>query len=159
MDATMDATDPTDVTPLPELASQPGCVNAVPAIATETGFRLLTMRAFQTPPDPPAFAWIDQRLFRTPERQTRHGLFFGVAFRPEIMDWLIKNVGRPSEHADGKARRNPNWPALRWRSEERRWEDETLTTEWFVDVEFTDDAGRRAFLDAWSDRLSGRYNG
>jgi hypothetical protein len=148
-----------DASPLMELREQPGCVNAVPARVSAKGFDLLTMRAFHHESDPFAFAWIDQRIFRTPERLTRHGLFFGVAFRPEIMSWLIEKLGRPSEHGDGKSRRNPNWPSTSWRCESRQWDDDTRTDEWFVDVVFPTEALGAAFLARWSDRLAGRYDG
>ena len=145
--------------PLSELAHQPGCVNAVPAIARPDGFGLLVLRAFHNEPDPPAYAWIDQRIFRTPDRLTRHGMFFGVAFRPEIMSWLIERLGRPSEAGDGKARRNPQWPITSWSSEPRHWEDDTRTTEWSVDVAFSSAETLRAFRTHWSARLAGRIDG
>ncbi|MEK4032210.1 hypothetical protein WOA01_04115 [Methylocystis sp. IM2] len=53
-----------------------GCVNAVPAHSIPMGFRLLALRCFHNDPDPPAFAWINQRIFRAPDRLSRHGLSF-----------------------------------------------------------------------------------
>src|SRR5271170_4473455 len=71
-------------------------VHAVPAQWLECGFRLLVLRELRAENEPPAFAWIEQHLLRTPQRLTRHGLFFGLAFRPEIMAWLSEHLGRPS---------------------------------------------------------------
>ena len=67
-------------------------VHAVPAQWLECGFRLLILRELRTENEPPAFAWIEQHLLRTPQRLTRHGLFFGMAFRPEIMAWLSEHL-------------------------------------------------------------------
>jgi hypothetical protein len=57
-------------------------VHAVPAQWLERGFRLLILRELHTEKEPPAFAWIEQRLLRTPQRLTRHGLFLEGPFCP-----------------------------------------------------------------------------
>lgn len=136
-----------------------GCVNAVPASWSPKGFRLLALRCFHSDTDPPAFAWIDQRIFRTPDRLSRHGLFFGAAFRPEIMDWLIVRLGRPSSRDGGEARRNPDWPSVVWRGVERIWPDEARTTEWFLDVGFASEDASNAFRERWRARLAGGTDG
>lgn len=146
-------------TPLSATAAlelEAGCMNPVPAQMLDCGFRLLVLRCFHKEHEPPAFAWIDQRIFRTPERFNRHGLFFGVAFRPEIMAWLIERLGRPSLRDDGKPRRNPQWPTVIWRGAERLWPDDTQTTEWRLDVTFADETSWDAFRERWRDRLSVR---
>jgi hypothetical protein len=132
-----------------------GCVNAVPALWLPKGFRLLTLRCFHNDPEPPAFAWIDQRIFRAPDRLSRHGLFFGAAFRPEVMDWLIARVGRPSFRGGDEHRRNPDWPIVSWRSAERAWPDETRTTEWSIQVGFVTEDLANAFREHWRERLAG----
>ncbi|MGJ0503429.1 MAG: hypothetical protein ACR65X_06720 [Methylocystis sp.] len=137
------------------LLESASCVNAVPALRIPMGFRLLTLRCFHNDPDPPSFAWLDQRIFRTPERMGRHGLFFGAAFRPEIMDWLIAHVGRPSARESGKPLRNPDWPQVVWRRTERVWPDATRTTEWSIEVVFAGEALANAFRERWRERLYG----
>lgn len=134
------------------------CIHAVPAQWLERGFRLLTLRELHAEATPPAFAWIEQRLLRTPERLGRHGLYFGNAFRPEIMAWLIAHLGRPSvrDNDDGPARRNTSWPELAWHSETREWPEGFRTTEWFVDVTFPEEAHWTVFRQHWLDRLLGR---
>ena len=112
-------------------------VHAVPAQWLECGFRLLILRELRTENEPPAFAWIEQHLLRTPQRLTRHGLFFGMAFRPEIMAWLSEHLGRPSlREGTGKPSRNPLWPNSGWYGEPRLWPGDIHTIEWFVDVAF-----------------------
>lgn len=140
------------------LQESAGCVNAVPALSVPMGFRLLALRCFHNDPDPPAFAWLNQRIFRTPDRMGRHGLFFGAAFRPEIMDWLIARVGRPSSRESGKPQRNPDWPTILWRSAERAWPDDTHTTEWSIEVVFASADVANAFRERWRERLSGGFD-
>jgi hypothetical protein len=135
------------------LQQEAGCINAVPAQLRERGFRLLILRAFRKESEPPAFAWIEQQLFRTPERLGRHGLFFGSAFRPEIVTWLSERLGRPSVRDNGRPRRNPRWPIVSWRGEDRLWADGAQTTEWFVDVIFNDDESWTDFRQCWRERL------
>ncbi|MFO1124200.1 MAG: hypothetical protein U1E25_02195 [Methylocystis sp.] len=136
------------------LQESSGCVNAVPALSIPKGFRLLALRCYHNDPEPPAFAWLNQRIFRTPERIGRHGLYFGVAFRPEIMDWLIARVGRPSSRESGKPQRNPEWPSIIWQSAERVWPDNMRTTEWSIDVVFASEDAASAFRARWRERLS-----
>lgn len=152
-------------TPSPTLASaasalmqDAACINALPALWLPHGFRLLVLRQFHKQNEPPAFAWIGQRLLRTPERLSRHGLFFGNAFRPEIMTWLTERFGRPSVRENNKAHRNLYWPTVSWICEERLWPDDVRTTEWFVDVVFSDEESSNAFRERWRERLLGRYD-
>jgi hypothetical protein len=131
-------------------------IHAIPAMANACGFRLLVLREFRQDAAPPAFALIEQRLLRTPERKNRHGLSFAAAFRPEIMDWLIAQLGRPSLHAPaGQAYRNPRWPSLTWHAEDRSWPDGLKTVEWFAEVTFADEASWAAFEARWRGRLLG----
>jgi hypothetical protein len=134
------------------------CVNAVPALPIPMGFRLLALRCFHNDPDPPAFARINQSIFRAPERLSRHGLHFGAAFRPEIMDWLIAHLGRPSSREAGKPRRNPKWPNIIWRSTERTWPENSHTTEWSIEVVFASEDSADAFREHWRVRLSGGFD-
>lgn len=128
----------------------------MPAQLLERGFRLLALRQVHAEGAPPAFALIDQRILRRPERLSRHAVFFAGTFLPEIMAWLGEHLGRPAQHdADGKAQRNPRWPALSWRSGERSWPDGTRTTEWLVEAAFQDAASWAAFRERWSARLDG----
>ncbi len=141
------------------LQESAGSVNAVPASSIPMGFQLLALRCFHNDPDPPAFAWINQRIFRAPDRLSRHGLFFGAAFRPEVMDWLIARLGRPSFRSGDEPRRNPDWPIVGWRSAERAWPDETRTTEWSIEVGFATEDFANAFRERWRERLSGGFEG
>lgn len=137
--------------PLPQ---QVAAIHAVPAQVLSCGFRLLILREIRTEKDPPAFAWIEQNLFRTPQRLSRHGLSFANAFLPEIVTWLSETLGRPTLHAStGEPCRNPHWPVLTWRGENRLWPQDVKTVEWFVDVIFYDDASWSAFRQRWRDRL------
>lgn len=134
-------------------------IHAVPARWLECGFRLLILRELRTENEPPAFAWIEQLLLRTPQRLTRHGLFFGLAFRPEIMAWLSEHLGRPSlREGTGKPYRNPLWPVSAWHGEPRPWPGGTQTIEWFVDVVFQDQASWTAFRQRWHGRLMGKVD-
>ncbi len=131
-------------------------INAVPAQLQPRGFRLLVMREFRSGDTPPAFAYIAQTMLRRPERGSRHGVSFSHAFRPDIMDWLIARLGRPSQRDPaGVPRRNPRWPQLAWHAEPRTWADGAKTVEWFADVEFTDDATWHTFANEWKARLEG----
>ncbi len=131
-------------------------VQAVPSQWLEQGFRLLTLREFRNVTAPPAFAWIEQRLLRAPQRLGRHGLFFANTFRPEIMAWLSQQLGRPSIRMDdGHAHRNARWPAMAWHGEDRVWPDGARTVEWFVDVTFPQQASWIAFQRQWCSRLMG----
>lgn len=131
-------------------------IQAVPSLYLEQGFRLLTLREFRSDNAPSAFAWIEQRLLRTPQRLGRHGLFFANTFRPELVAWLTQELGRPSIRMDaGEACRNTLWPALRWSSEDRAWPDGTQTVEWFVDVIFPHKTSWIAFEQRWRRRLMG----
>ena len=95
-------------------------IHAVAAGRMANGFRLLVLREFRSDIAPPAFALIEQHLLRSPERKNRHGVSFASTFRPEIMDWLIAELGRPSRRAaDGDARRNSRWPQITWHREAR----------------------------------------
>jgi hypothetical protein len=122
----------------------------------ERGFRLLILRELHTTKKPPAFAWIEQHLLRTPQRLSRHGLYFAGTFRPEIMAWLSEHLGRPSiRESAGQPSRNALWPDLMWHSEKRLWPDGIHTTEWFVDVIFPNEASWSAFQQHWLERLMG----
>jgi hypothetical protein len=136
----------------------PEQIHAVPAQWLERGFRLLILRELHTEARPPAFAWIEQQLMRTPERLSRHGLYFGNTFRPEVMAALIEQLGRPSirENDDSPARRNASWPDLAWHSENREWPEGFRTTEWFVDVIFPVEADWTVFQRHWLNRLLGK---
>jgi len=140
-----------------DLPSEATAVDAVPARWLDCGFRLLVLRQFHSVGAPPAFAVIEQRLLRTPQRFSRHGLSFAKTFLPEVMEWLSEQLGRPSlRAAAGPARRNPRWPAVGWHGEDRLWPDGTRTTEWFVDVRFQDMATWTAFQRHWHQRLTGK---
>jgi hypothetical protein len=140
------------------LHQEANCIHAVPAQWLERGFRLLVLRELHTETMPPAFAWIEQQLMRTPERLSRHGLFFGNTFRSEVMTWLIEHLGRPSvrDNDDSPARRNASWPDLAWHRENRDWPEGLRTTEWSVDVIFPVEAHWTIFRQHWLDRLQGR---
>ncbi len=130
-------------------------IYAAPAERIACGFRLLVMREFRAGDTPPAFAVIAQQILRSPERRNRHGVSFAAAFRPEIMDWLITELGRPAQRQAGaEARRNPRWPALSWHSEDCVWPDGIATIEWHVDIVFADEASCAAFETRWQGRLS-----
>ncbi|WP_205995655.1 hypothetical protein [Pseudolabrys sp. FHR47] len=134
--------------------SQAACIHAIPSRLLAQGFRLLTLREFRNDKEPPAFAWIEQRLLRLPQRPGRHGLFFANTFRPEIMAWLSQQLGRPSVPAEaGRAQRNALWPTMTWHGEDRAWPDGARTVEWFVDVVFPHAASWTAFQQQWRDRL------
>ncbi len=144
------------------MTSQPDAtaIHAVPAQWLERGFRLLMMRELHTENEPPAFAWIEQRLLRTPQRLTRHGLFFGRAFLPEIMTWMSEYLGRPAlRESTSKTYRNPLWPVTSWHGEPRLWPSGIRTVEWFVDVVFQDEASSTAFRQRWHARLMGETEG
>jgi hypothetical protein len=140
----------------PAAHADPTAIHAVPAQPLDRGFRLLTLREFPAETGPSSFAWIDQRLLRTPERLSRHGLWFANAFRPEVVAWLIGNLGRPSLHdAAGHAYRNPRWPLLAWRRTAQSWADGANTIEWSVDVDFQDDGVWTRFRESWARQLDG----
>ncbi len=132
----------------------PGCVRAVRSHWLAQGFRLLTLREFRNGRAPASFAWIEQRILRTPQRLGRHGVFFANTFRPEVMAWLSETLGRPSLRADAAtAQRNARWPAMVWHGEDRIWPDEVRTVEWFVDVTFPQPNSWTAFQHHWRARL------
>jgi hypothetical protein len=137
------------------LGEEPGCINPVPAEKTARGFRLLTLRCYHNDRAPPSFALIDQRIFRAPDRASRHGLHFGLAFRPEIMSWLIDRIGRPSLAGERLPQRNPEWPMTVWRGADRLWSDDVRTTEWFAEVAFASRDHAEAFGEKWGKRLAG----
>lgn len=131
-------------------------IGAVAAETTAEGFRVLVMRELRTTGTPPAFAIIEQRIIRSPERRNRHGISFALAFRPEIMEWLITAIGRPGQRgASGEPLANPLWPRLSWHEAQRTWPDGICTIEWSVDISFQDELSRAAFAEAWRERLSG----
>ena len=140
--------------------SESTSVQAVPAQWLAQGFRLLTLREFRNVAAPPAFAWIEQRLLRSPQRVGRHGVFFANTFRPEVMAWLTEQLGRPSVRDDaGQPQRNALWPAMTWHGEDRTWPDGTITVEWFVDVTFPHETSWAAFRERWHVRLMGEDDG
>jgi hypothetical protein len=131
-------------------------IHAVPAQWLVRGFRLLVLRELVSDHEPPAFALIAQRLLRRPQRLTRHGLFFGRAFVPEVMAWLVDELGRAAFRDDtGKPVRNARWPVSTWHREPRFWPAGVRSVEWFVDVVFQDDASWAAFRERWHARLMG----
>jgi hypothetical protein len=137
-------------------ASEATAIHAVPARWLVRGFRLLVLRELVSDHEPPAFAVIAQRLLRRPERLTRHGLFFGRAFAPDVMAWLVDALGRPALHDEaGKPFRNARWPVSTWYREPRFWPDGARSVEWFVEVAFPDDASWEAFRQHWLARLMG----
>jgi len=139
---------------------QPTAIHAFPAELCDCGFRLLMMRQFNAGAVPPAFAIIDQRLMRMPERRGRHGVSFAATFLPEVMSWLIDHLGPPSLHdASGRAHRNPRWPVVRWHDEELTWPSGAVTVEWFAEVAFQDHASWLAFRSRWRERLLGTEAG
>lgn len=138
------------------LQPQVTAIRAVPAQCLDCGFRLLILREIRMENGPPAFAWIEQTLLRTPQRLSRHGLSFAAAFLPEIVAWLSECLGRPTLHTGaGEPYRNSRWPILTWRGEDRLWPEGVKTIEWFVDVIFHDEASWTAFRRRWRDRLMG----
>ncbi len=137
---------------------QPTAIHAVPAELGECGFRLLMIRQFNAGAVPPAFAVIDQRIMRMPQRLGRHGVSFAATFLPELMSWLIDHLGRPSLHdARGRAYRNPRWPVVCWHDEELTWPSGAVTVEWFAEVAFQDHASWMAFRTHWHERLMGTH--
>ncbi|WP_244613518.1 hypothetical protein [Methylosinus sp. Ce-a6] len=102
-------------------------------------------------------ALIRQNILRDVHRIQRHGISFGCAFLPDIMQWLSEFLGRPSLHPPdypaSPAYRNPAWPSFQWRHENRLWDADIRTVEWHVDVIFADQASFEAFLARWRDRL------
>jgi hypothetical protein len=129
-------------------------IHAVPAQWLERGFRLLILREFRNKAEPPGFAWIDQQVLRQPQRLSRHGLFFAVTLRPEIMAWLGENLGPPSIRGEsGPPRRNLLWPVSSWHREDRSWAGGIRTAEWFADIVFPEEASWRLFQRQWLDRL------
>jgi len=141
--------------PLAALGEEPESIKPIPAEKTAQGFRLLALRCHHKDGAPPSFALIDQRIFRAPDRASRHGLHFGLAFRPEIMSWLIDRIGRPSLVGNRPPQRNPEWPTIVWRGADRRWPDDVRTTEWFAEVAFASQAHAEAFAERWGKRLAG----
>ena len=136
---------------------EPTEIHVIPAEHRPQGLRILALRQFRDAGAPPALAIIDQHILRKPVRNIRQGVFFAATFRPEIMDWLISQLGYPSLHDEtGKPSRNPRWPALTWQSEEELWPDGTGTTEWYVDIAFADDGMAALFRQQWRERLEGR---
>jgi len=145
---------PSAATPLRDIATS---IAPRPSVARPRGFRLLVLRQFLRPSAPPAIAFIDQSIFRRPDRPVRHGISFELTFLPEIVAWLIEQVGRPGlRAASGKPVRNPDWPALSWHSEQRLWPDGTETVEWFAEAEFPDEAVWAAFRKDWREQLDGQ---
>jgi len=132
-------------------------IHAIPAQYLDYGFRLLVLRQFCPKGEPPAFAWIEQSLLRTPHRLSRHGLSFANTFLPEIMAWLGEHLGRPSLRAStGEPYRNSLWPTFTWHSEDRLWPGGIRTVEWSVEVNFQDEASWSDFQKRWHDRLAGK---
>jgi hypothetical protein len=135
---------------------QPTAVHPVPAQRIAGGFRLLVMREFRAESAPSAFAFMEQRLLRSPERRNRHGFSFASAFLPEVMTWLSGHLGRPSlREGAGPPYRNSLWPTLNWHCESRHWTDGTRTIEWFVEMTFRDETLASVFEQRWNDRLKG----
>ncbi len=140
------------------MREEPGCVNPVPAEPMRLGFRLLVLRCYANDGAPPSFAWIGQRIFRTPERASRHGLHFGLAFRPDVMSWLTERFGRPSIVDEERPRRNPRWPKTSWRCVERHWPEAVITTEWLAETLFASQDDADAFCEEWRKQLAGEFD-
>lgn len=139
---------------------QPTAIHALPAELCGCGFRLLMIRQFNVGAVPPAFAIIDQRVMRMPQRLGRHGVSFAATFLPEVMAWLIDHLGRPSLHDEtGRSYRNPRWPVVCWHDQERYWPSGAVTVEWFAEVAFQDHASWMAFRTHWHESLTGRNAG
>jgi hypothetical protein len=139
------------------LQQEATAIHAVPAQCLDCGFRLLILRELHAEKKPPAFGWIEQRLLRTPQRLSLHGLFFASTFLPEIVDWLSEHLGRPSVRTStGEPFRNSRWPIMTWHSEDRIWPGGIHTIEWFVDIIFQDKSSWAAFQQHWHDRLMGK---
>ena len=137
-------------------ADEATAIDAVSPQWQPRGFRLLVLRELLSENEPPAFAFIAQRLLRTPQRLTRHGLYFGRAFAPDVMAWLIEQLGRPARHDEtGKPIRNARWPVSTWHREPRQWPGGVRSIEWFVDVTFQDDASWAVFRAHWYGKLTG----
>ena len=135
--------------------ADPADIRPVPAESLDAGFRLLTLREFRSENEPSGFAWIDQQIFRTPLRPSRHGVSFGHAFLPEIMAWLSERLGRPSLRAgDGGVFHNPRWPVMSWHREDRLWPGGIRTIEWSVAVTFLNETLWDMFREYWYDRLT-----
>jgi len=131
-----------------------GDVSGRPALVMANSFQLLVLRQFHRPSAPPAFAFIDQFLFRRPDRPSRHGTAFELTFVPEIVAWLIGEAGAPSfRDAAGRPCRNPDWPVLGWRTEDRLWPEEIRTVEWYAEAVFPDATLWVTFLNRWRERL------
>lgn len=133
-------------------------IHPVPVAMEPQGFRVLVMRELQLEEGaPPAFALMDQGLLRLPHRINRNSLFFANTFRPEIFDWLIAELGRPSQRdGEGRAARNPRWPTLAWHRAVRDWPEGAASVEWSVTVHFPEAASWDAFRERWQARLDGR---
>jgi len=85
-----------------ELYPQATAVDAVPAISLDCGFRLLVLRQFQVEGAPPAFALIEQRLLRAPQRFGRHGISFANTFLRRSWPgsatvWAVRRIATPPE--------------------------------------------------------------
>ncbi len=136
-----------------------GDIRAVPAQILELGFRVLVLREFRQADQPPSLAWIQQYVLRDVHRIQRHGIFFGCTFLPDIMQWLNELLGpaslHPADYPASRAYRNPAWPSLLWHQENRRWDEDIQTVEWYADVTFVDQASFDAFMARWQDRLHG----
>lgn len=136
---------------------EPTEIHAIPAEHRPQGVRILALRQFRDAGAPPAFAVIDQHILRKPVRNIPQGVFFAATFRPEVMDWLIAQLGNPSlRDKAGAPARNPRWPALTWQSEEELWPDGIGTIEWYVDIAFDEDRIAAQFRQQWRERLEGR---
>jgi len=141
----------------PDDHAEATAIHAVPAQLGSCGFRLLLVREFRAEDAPPAFAFVEQHLVRTPHRLNRHGISFALTFRPEVMAALTVMLGRPSVRAgDGPAMRNPAWPTLAWASAPRHWADGTATLEWLADARFPDAASWTSFRERFAGPLAGR---
>ena len=136
---------------------EPTEIHAIPAETGPQGIRLLVLREFRKADVPPAFAFIRQGILREPVRSIRHGTFFAAAFRPEVIEWLISRIGRPSlRDGTGKTVSNPRWPTLGWHGTDRLWPDGTRTTEWHIEISFQESGISDQFRKQWRHRLDGR---
>lgn len=134
----------------------PEDISARPALVLANSFQLLVLRQFLRCSAPLGIAFVDQALFRRPDRPSRHGMSFELAFLPDIIAWLIREAGAPyRREGTGAPSRNGMWPQLKWQAEERCWAEDLRTVEWYAEAVFPDETLWTVFRNCWGDRLDG----